>query len=154
MMFWADWPHMWPGSTGPIHSWKRIGEILLLWSGNCIVTSTFSRKMHLNWKFCIIPCTGHFMWLFHFQLGCIHVCTYICVFTAKEENILDFDGKCCAEDHSTIAWLLNVAVPKSVNFLEKNSNFILYRPNKEICLFLRNFPLNLNLNMCAIWFPV
>ena len=117
--------------------------------GNCIVTSTFSRKMHLNWKFCIIPCTGHFMWLFHFQLGCIHFCTYICVFTAKEENILDFDGKCCAEDHSTIAWLLNVAVPKSVYciFLNKISNFILYRPNKKICLFLRNFPLNLN--MCA-----
>ena len=153
-MFCADWPHMWSGSTGPIHSWKRIGEILLLWSGNCIVTSTFSRKMHLNWKFCIIPCTGHFMWLFHFQLGCIHVCTYICVFTAKEENILDFDGKCCAEDHSTIAWLLNVAVPKSVYLLEKISNFILYQPNKQICLFLRNFPLNLNLNMCAIWFPV
>ena len=77
MMFCADWPHMWSGSTGPIHSWKRIGEILLLWRGNCIVTSTFSRKMHLNWKFCIIPCTGHFMWLFHFQLGCIHFCTYI-----------------------------------------------------------------------------
>ena len=156
MMFCADWPHMWTGSTGPIHSWKRIGEILLLWSGNCIVTSTFSRKMHLNWKFCIIPCTGHFMWLFHIQLGCIHFCTYICVFTAKEENILDFDGKCCAEDHSTIAWLLNVAVPKSVYciFLEKFSNFILYRPNKELCLFLRNFPLNLSLNMCAIWFPV
>jgi hypothetical protein len=81
MMFCADWPHMWPGSTGPIHSWKRIGEILLLWSGNCIVMSTFSRKMHLNWKFCIIPCTGHFMWLFHFQLGCIHFCTYIFVHT-------------------------------------------------------------------------
>jgi hypothetical protein len=143
---------MWPGSTGPIHSWKRIGEILLLWSGNCIVTSTFSRKMHLNWKFCIISCTEHFMWLFHFQLGCIHFGTYICVFTAKEENVLDFDGNCCAEDHSMIAWRLNVAVPKSVYciILEKISNLIFYRPNKEICLFLRN----LNLNKCAIWFPV
>jgi hypothetical protein len=40
-----------------------------------------------------------------------------------------------------------ITIPKSVYFLEKNSNFILYRPNKEICLFLRNFPLNLNL--CA-----
>ena len=62
------------------------------------------------------------------------------------------EGNCCAEDHSMIAWFLNVAVPKSVYciILEKNSNFILYRPNKEICLFLRN----LNLNMCAIWFPV
>jgi hypothetical protein len=156
MMFCADWPHMRPGSTRPIHSWKIIGEILLLWSGNCIGTATFSRKMHLNWKFCIIPCTGHFIWLFHFQLGCIHFCTYICVFTAKEENILDFGGKCCAADHSTIAWLLSVAVLKSAYcmFLEKFSNFILHRSNKEICLFLRNFPLNLNLNMWAIWFPV
>jgi hypothetical protein len=148
MMFCADWPHMWSGSTGPIHSWKRIGEILLLWRGNCIVTSTFSRKMHLNWKFCIIPCTGHFMWLFHFQLGCIHFCTYICVFTAKEENILDFDGKCCR----SLDFLTSQYPNQYSIFLEKFSNFILYRPNKEICLFLRNFPLNLN--MCAIWFPV
>jgi hypothetical protein len=41
--------------------------------------------MHLNWKFCIIPCTGHFMWLFHFQLGCIHLCTYI--LNCREINI-------------------------------------------------------------------
>jgi hypothetical protein len=63
-MFWADWPHMRQGSTRPIHSWKIIGEILLLWSGNCIGTATFSRKMHLNWKFCIIPCTGQHISLF------------------------------------------------------------------------------------------
>jgi hypothetical protein len=80
----------------------------------------------------------------NFQFKCltflyIHSCFYC-------------EGNCCAEDHSMIAWFLNVAVPKSVYciILEKNSNFILYRPNKEICLFLRN----LNLNMCAIWFPV
>ena len=69
-MFCADWPHMWSGSTGPIHSWKRIGEILLLWRGNCIVTSTFSRKMHLNWKFCIIPCPSFFGNL-------LHLCAYV-----------------------------------------------------------------------------
>jgi hypothetical protein len=55
--------------------------------------------------------------------------------THEEENILDFGGKCCAADHSTIAWLLNVAVLKLsyCMFLEKISNFILHRSNKEIC---------------------
>jgi hypothetical protein len=47
MMCCADWPHRWPGSTGPIHSWKRIGEILLLWSGNYIHFKRNCREINI-----------------------------------------------------------------------------------------------------------
>ena len=93
----------------------------------------------LHWTFYVI---------ISLSLGCIHFCTYICVFTAKEEHIQDFDGKCCR----SLDFLTSQYPNQYSIFLEKFSNFILYRPNKEIYLFLRNFPLNLN--MCAIWFPV